>query len=95
MCEDQLLLGRWTREPLKGEWDHFWSNSGLDQNTSTHYMNFSNYAEFKSKAPIDLDDQHSKFTWFDLSVVANDEKFHPYMRNFSIWLLKKMDNSYD
>ena len=77
---------------LMGMWDHFYNNSALDQNTSTHYVNLPHYAEFKSKPQIVLDDQHGEFKWFDLSVVSNDEKFHPYMRNYSSWLLNNMDN---
>ena len=34
---------------LMGVWDHFYSNSALDQKTSTHYVNLALYAEFKSK----------------------------------------------
>ena len=74
---------------LMGVWDHFYNNSALDQNTSTHYVNLPHYAEFKSRPQITLDDQHGEFEWFDLSVVAKDEKFHPYMRNYASWLLKK------
>ena len=77
---------------LMGMWDHFYSNSALDQNTSTHYVNLPHYAEFKSKPQIALDDQHGEFEWFDLSVVAKDEKLHPYMRNYASWLLNNMDN---
>jgi colanic acid biosynthesis protein WcaH len=135
-CEGQLLLGRRTNEPLKGEWftpggrihknetwqdallriaevelglsgiavddfalmgmwDHFYNNSALDQNTSTHYVNLPHYAEFKSKPQITLDDQHGEFKWFDLAVVSIDEKFNAYMRNYAIWLLNRMENIYD
>ena len=80
---------------LMGVWDHFYSNSALDQNTSTHYVNLPHYAEFKSKPEITLDHQHGEFEWFDLSVVAKDGKFHNYTRNYAGWLLKKMDSSYD
>ena len=80
---------------LMGVWDHFYNNSALDQNTSTHYVNLPHYAEFKSKPEITLDHQHGEFEWFDLSVVAKDGKFHNYTRNYAGWLLKKMDNSYD
>ena len=80
---------------LMGVWDHFYNNSALDQNISTHYVNLPHYVRFKSKPEITLDDQHGEFEWFDLSVVSNDEKFHPYMRNYAGWLLKKMENSYD
>jgi len=129
----QLLLGKRTNEPLKGEWftpggrihknetwqdallrvaevelglsgiavegfslmgvwDHLYNNSALDQNISTHYVNLPHYAEFKSRPQITLDDQHGDFKWFDLSVVAKDEKFHLYIRNYAGWLLNNMDN---
>ena len=80
---------------LIGVWDHFYKNSALDQNTSTHYVNLPHYAEFKSKPQIDLDDQHVEFEWFDLSVVSDDEKFHPYMRNYGSWLLHKIGDTDD
>lgn len=80
---------------LMGIWDHFYSNSALDQNTSTHYVNLPHFAEFKSKPQVVLDYQHDEFKWFDLSVVSNDEIFHPYIRNYTGWVLKKMDNSND
>ena len=80
---------------LMGMWDHFYSNSALDQNTSIHFVILPHYAEFKSKPKITLDDQHGEFKWFDLSEVSKDEKFRPYMRNYVSWLLEKMDNSYD
>jgi colanic acid biosynthesis protein WcaH len=134
--DGQVLLGRRTNEPLKGEWftpggrihknetwqhallrifkaelglahiaveefllmgvwDHFYNNSALDQNTSTHYVNLPHYAEFKSKPQITLDDQHGEFKWFDLRVLSNDEKSHPYIRNYAIWILNKKDNIHD
>jgi colanic acid biosynthesis protein WcaH len=74
---------------LMGVWDHFYNNSALNQNTATHYVNLPHYAEFKSKPEIRLDDQHDEFGWFDLSVVADDEKFNPYMRNYARWLLNR------
>ena len=77
---------------LMGMWDHFYNNSALDQNRSTHYVNLPHYAELQSRPQITLDDQHGEFEWFDLSVVSNDEKFHPYMRNYASWLLNNMGN---
>ena len=90
VCDGQLLLGKRTNDPLKGEWftpggrihknetwqnallriaeaelglsdiavesfslmgvwDHFYSNSALDQNTSTHNVNLPHYSEFTAK----------------------------------------------
>ena len=136
VCDGQVLLGKRTNEPLKGEWftpggrihknetwqgallriaevelglsviavedfslmgvwDHFYSNSALDQNTSTHYVNLPHYLEFKSKPQITLDDQHGEFKWFDLSGMPADESFHSYVRNYADWLLIKMESKYD
>ena len=136
VCDGQILLGKRTNEPLKGEWftpggrihknetwqdallriievelglsgiaiedfclmgvwDHFYNNSAVDQGISTHYVNLPHYVRFKSKPEITLDDQHAEFEWFDLSLVADDEKFNPYMRNYAIWLLNRMDNIHD
>ena len=75
---------------LMGMWDHFYNNSAVDQNTSTHYVNLPHYAEFKCRPQITLDDQHGEFKWFDLAVVSSDEKFHPYMRNYASCLLNKI-----
>jgi len=97
IVEVELGLSRIAVEDfaLMGMWDHFYNNSALDQKTSTHYVNLPHYAEFKSKPQITLDDQHAEFKWFDLAKVSNDEKFHPYMRNYVNWLLNKMDNRHD
>ena len=75
---------------LMGVWDHFYNNSTLDENTSTHYVNLPHYAEFKSEPRIALDDQHGESKWFDLSMVAKDEKFYPYMSNHTGWLLNRI-----
>jgi len=80
---------------LMGMWDHFYTNSAVDQGISTHYVNLPHYAEFKSKPQIALDDQHGEFKWFDLSVASNDEKLHPYMCNYTSWLLNRKHNAHD
>jgi len=97
IAEVELGLGDTAVESfsLMGMWDHFYNNSALDQDISTHYVNLPHYAEFKPRPQITLDDQHGEFKWFDLAVVSNDEKFHPYMRNYASWLLKNMGNTDD
>ena len=80
---------------MMGMWDHFYKNSALDQNTSTHYVNLPHYLWLQLKPEINLDDQHDEFRWFDLGVVSSDKKFHPYMRNYAIWLLNDMRNRDD
>lgn len=74
---------------LMGMWDHFYINSALDQNISTHYVNLPHYAEFKSKPQITLDDQHENWGWFDLDTVAIDEGIHQYVRNYAGYLINK------
>jgi colanic acid biosynthesis protein WcaH len=89
------LADKWVESfSLMGVWDHFYNNSALDQNTSTHYVNLPHYAEFKFAPQITLDDQHGEFHWFDLAVVSNDEKFHPYICKYAIFLLNNMVNSH-
>tara|TARA_B110001452_G_C14948044_1_gene331592 strand:- start:70 stop:408 length:339 start_codon:yes stop_codon:yes gene_type:complete len=51
---------------LVGIWRHFYSNSALDQNTSTHYVSLPHYAELKYKPQIALDDQQAGEHWLDI-----------------------------
>jgi colanic acid biosynthesis protein WcaH len=78
---------------LMGIWDHFYNNSAIDEDTSTHYVNLPHYALFDQCPVITLDSQHGEFEWFDLSVVANDSFFHSYMRGYAKWLISKVDGS--
>jgi len=94
VAEEELgLSGKAVEDfSLMGIWDHFYSNSVLDQNISTHYVNLPHYAEYKSKPQIVLDDQHDDFGWFDLSMVSSVDTFHPYMREYATWILNKIYN---
>lgn len=136
VCNGQVLLGKRTNEPLKGDWftpggriyknetwqyallriaeaelglsgiaiedfslmgvwDHFYKNSALDGDTSTHYVNLPHYAGFQSEPQITLNNQHSDFKWFDLVLVSTDKKFHPYICNYASWLLNNIGDIYD
>ena len=68
---------------LIGIWDRFYNNIAIGENTSTHYVNRLDYSEFQTKPQLTLDDQHVELEWFDLSVLAKDEKLHPYIRNYA------------
>lgn len=46
---------------LMGVWDHFYSNSACDESISTHYVNLSHFARFKSKPTISGNDQHENW----------------------------------
>jgi colanic acid biosynthesis protein WcaH len=71
---------------LMGLWDHFYPNSVFDQNSSTHYVNLPHYACIDYKPNIRVDDQHIMFKWFDLEVIINEDTFHPYIKNYAIWI---------
>jgi colanic acid biosynthesis protein WcaH len=80
---------------LMGVWDHFYNNSVVDQDISTHYVNLPHYSVVKSRPLITTDDQHGDFQWFDLSMVSGDQSFYPYVRNYAGWLLNRMKNTDD
>ena len=80
---------------LMGIWDHFYDNSVFDESTSTHYVNLPHFACFKNMPLIVLDDQHLECGWFDLQLVATDEKFHPYIKNYVEWLIEKVEVNHD
>ena len=83
------------RFTLMGVWDHFYLNSVVDQEISTHYLNLPHYACFETRPEIVADNQHSEFEWFGLKVVVNNEAFHTYMGNYADWLIKKRVNTDD
>jgi len=80
---------------LMGLWDHFYRNSVVDQDISTHYVNLPHYIVVKSRPLLTTDDQHSDFQWFDLSMVSGNQNFYPYVRNYASWLLNRMKNTDD
>ena len=136
VCDGQVLLGKRTNEPLKGEWftpggrihknetwqdallrivkaelglcdtavesfslmgvwDHFYNNSTVGQNISTHYVNLTHCIYFKSRPKINLDYQHVAFEWFDLSAIVNNEIFHPYIQKYVGFLLTTKEDMCD
>ena len=72
---------------LMGIWDHFYSNSGCDEEISTHYVNLPHFSLFKSKPAISGDNQHHNLDWFDLDRVVSDEGFHQYVRDYANYLI--------
>ena len=74
---------------LMGAWDHFYPNSAVDKNISTHYVNLPYYAYFDTKPKISVDDQHAVLKWFDLKEVINSDQFHTYTINYAYWLSEK------
>lgn len=72
---------------LMGVWDHFYENSFIDKNISTHYVNLPHYCILKEKPTLFIDQQHNDLSWFDLERVAERNGFHKYMQTYALWLM--------
>ena len=77
---------------LMGIWDHFYSNSYLDDSISTHYINLPHHIHLDRKPDLIFDKQHREMNWFDLNEVASSSKFHEYMNSYASWIAKKRGN---
>lgn len=78
---------------LMGIWDHFYSNSAIDDGISTHYVNLPHFCRLESKPVILGDSQHDNLDWFDIDKIANDEGCHRYARNYAAYLkIKEVEN---
>ena len=73
---------------LMGVWDHFYENSVMDENISTHYLNLPHYCILEEKPILSIDHQHNDLKWFDLDEVASKNNFHEYMQSYASWLIK-------
>ena len=72
---------------LMGVFDHFYSNSFLDENISTHYVNLPHYMIYDCCPTIQLDEQHDESNWFDIKELSYNKGTHKYMRKYANWLL--------
>ena len=72
---------------LMGVWDHFYDNSFVDKNISTHYINLPHYYRFSEKPILFSDRQHNDLAWFDLNEITEDEEFHEYTKAYASWLI--------
>ncbi len=73
---------------LMGIWDHFYENSLVSKNISTHYVNLPHYLKLHEKPKLKKDSQHSKLEWFKLKEICESNCFHQYVKNYASWLLK-------
>ena len=74
---------------LMGVWDHFYSDSDVGDNISTHYVNLPHFASFSTKPIIKADSQHDDLKWFDLEAVASKQFFHKYLQVYASWLIDR------
>ena len=84
-------LGLSIRDPfcfrLMGVWDHFYEDSAMDENISTHYINLPHYLCLSERPDFSTDQQHRCVSWFELEKVAGNDDFHEYMQAYSSWLI--------
>jgi colanic acid biosynthesis protein WcaH len=74
---------------LMGVWDHFYCNSAVSEDISTHYVNLPHLCYFDSKPELYLDSQHKSARWFDVASIIKDTGHQIYMREYAKWVVKK------
>jgi len=73
---------------LMGVWDHFYENSLMDEQVSTHYVNLPHYFFLTKRPKLSIDQQHDDLSWFDLEEISNSNSFHEYIQGYASWLIK-------
>ena len=63
-----------------GVWDHFYNNSALDQNTSTHYVNLAYEVEVYERPDLP-DEQHIDYKWFSVDELLKSKQVHKYTKD--------------
>ena len=74
---------------LMGIWNHFYTNSAVDENISTHYVNLPHFCFLEKQPILKADEQHDKLSWFDLEKIKGNGNFHEYIRSFACKLINK------
>lgn len=87
-----LVIGDFPSARLMGIWGHFFKNSVVDENVSTHYINLLYEIILKERPKLSIDKQHTDMSWFDRSEVAGKDDFHEYMQNYASWLINGYEN---
>lgn len=77
---------------LMGVWDHFYRNSAVSAEVSTHYVNLPHLCFFNTPPELKPDQQHSTLEWHDLPAVSIDSNYHSYMNLYAEWVLTYMKN---
>ena len=87
-CELGLTIDDSEHFKLMGVWDHFYENSLLAEDVSTHYVNLPHSICLEHFPALELDEQHNEIKWFSLGEIVDNNIFHEYMRNYASYLLK-------
>lgn len=86
-----------SRMQLMGAWDHFYPDSAISPDISTHYVNMPYWLPL-SWAELDLlrlplggqDAQHAKWQWMSVEEAATHEGVHTFARPYAQWLVDKL-----
>jgi colanic acid biosynthesis protein WcaH len=87
-CELGLTVDDTEHFKLMVVWDHFYENSLLAEDVSTHYANLPHPICLEHFPDLQLDEQHNEIKWFSLREIADNNIFHKYVRNYASYLLK-------
>ena len=75
---------------LMGIWDHFYQDSALDENVSTHYVNLPHFIKLSQYQADNLalphDEQHGEYCWIGLEEVIQHENVHEYVKKYAHWI---------
>ena len=71
---------------LMGVWDHFYNNSAVSENITTHYVNLPHVCFLGSRPELSLDAQHELFRWFDVASIMKDVGHQTYMLEYAGWI---------
>lgn len=71
---------------LMGVWDHFYENSAIDEDISTHYVNLPHVCYLERQPELSLDAQHESVRWFDIPSLIKDTDHQIYMRQYASWI---------
>lgn len=76
---------------LMGICDHFYENSAVGDEVSTHYVNLPHIRFFDEFPVIKPDTQHHELRWHDLNQVASERQYHEYMNLYAKWVLEHLN----
>ena len=66
-----------------GIWDHFYDNSAVSEQITTHYVNLPYVSYLYDDFELVIDDQHKPIRWFDLDEVSQSGEHHKYMNQYA------------
>ncbi|HSG60784.1 MAG TPA: NUDIX domain-containing protein [Pseudomonadales bacterium] len=78
---------------LMGIWDHFYEDSALNPNISTHYVNLPHLiyltASQVENMTLPTGDQHRHYCWMELQQAADHVDVHPYVQTYAQWIKER------